>query len=436
MALNSLCVMHRERSSIVAISCVRNEADIVEAFVRHTLSHCDRMLIVDHGSTDATGEILRSLVDEGLPLEVTVDLTPTRPQSDQMTALARSAAEDPGAAWILPVDADEFVVTEKGASLRDLLSRYAEPLSVPWVTYCPSEFDDLAELNPAVRLTMRREREPRLWTKILFPSDIAHRAFVETGNHNVVVDGHAARRRILDGVALAHLPIRNSDQWVRKVAIGAFRWRAVGDEMVYNEYRLLESDPEGFAAGFRSAAMRYALRDGDDEVGLVRDPLPYGGGPLLYTQPPREGEPWRSILEYASALARQIGETRANVAGRLEPSTTQDRDPLPGPLLTILDQAAAAATAHQWEAAAGYWSDAHLAARDRFTAAAYRGFVEALRCIGHADTAFRVAEEGLASFPGDPGIFRERERVLRAWPWLEREQFEGNSHGDAVARTT
>ena len=33
---------------------VRNEADIVEAFVRHNLRVLDAMLVVDHGSTDAT----------------------------------------------------------------------------------------------------------------------------------------------------------------------------------------------------------------------------------------------------------------------------------------------------------------------------------------------------------------------------------------------
>ena len=41
---------------------VRNEADIVEAFVRHNLTVLDGMAIVDHGSIDATLSILTSLV--------------------------------------------------------------------------------------------------------------------------------------------------------------------------------------------------------------------------------------------------------------------------------------------------------------------------------------------------------------------------------------
>jgi len=45
---------------------VRNEADIVEAFVRHNLVLLDGIAIVDHASVDATPDILRVLKDEGL----------------------------------------------------------------------------------------------------------------------------------------------------------------------------------------------------------------------------------------------------------------------------------------------------------------------------------------------------------------------------------
>jgi hypothetical protein len=40
---------------------VRNEADIVEAFVRHNLVLLDGIAIVDHASVDATPDILRAL---------------------------------------------------------------------------------------------------------------------------------------------------------------------------------------------------------------------------------------------------------------------------------------------------------------------------------------------------------------------------------------
>ena len=56
---------------------VRNEADIVEAFVRHNLVLLDGIAIVDHASVDATPDILRALKDEGLPIFLARDESPT-----------------------------------------------------------------------------------------------------------------------------------------------------------------------------------------------------------------------------------------------------------------------------------------------------------------------------------------------------------------------
>jgi hypothetical protein len=39
---------------LVAVSVVKNEADIIEAFVRHTRAWVDHHLIFDHDSTDGT----------------------------------------------------------------------------------------------------------------------------------------------------------------------------------------------------------------------------------------------------------------------------------------------------------------------------------------------------------------------------------------------
>ncbi|WP_233127121.1 glycosyltransferase family 2 protein, partial [Rodentibacter sp. Ppn85] len=36
---------------------IRNESDIIEAFIRHNLTLLDELHIIDHGSTDNTREI-------------------------------------------------------------------------------------------------------------------------------------------------------------------------------------------------------------------------------------------------------------------------------------------------------------------------------------------------------------------------------------------
>ena len=88
---------------------VRNEADIVEAFVRHNLVLLDGIAIVDHASVDATPDILRALKDEGPPIFLARDESPTYDQQAMQNRLVRHLFSTPEAAWVFPIDADEFL---------------------------------------------------------------------------------------------------------------------------------------------------------------------------------------------------------------------------------------------------------------------------------------------------------------------------------------
>ena len=72
---------------LVATSGVRNERDVIEAFVRHTTALVDHLMILDNGSSDGTREILASLVGEGLPITVKYRDSLGYSQSGWMTAL-------------------------------------------------------------------------------------------------------------------------------------------------------------------------------------------------------------------------------------------------------------------------------------------------------------------------------------------------------------
>ena len=61
---------------LIGVAMVRNEADIIEAFVRHNLTILDALVVVDHASLDGTSEILTLLQREGLPLRVMRDASP------------------------------------------------------------------------------------------------------------------------------------------------------------------------------------------------------------------------------------------------------------------------------------------------------------------------------------------------------------------------
>lgn len=102
-------------NKIIAVSLIADSADIVESFVRHTLTYADEMLVVDHAASDGTGDILRSLQEEGLPVRVERYDGAELRHDEIMTALMHRAFDEHSADIVVPVDADEFLVTEDAA---------------------------------------------------------------------------------------------------------------------------------------------------------------------------------------------------------------------------------------------------------------------------------------------------------------------------------
>ena len=100
-------------SKIVLVSMVKNEADIIESFVRHSLTYADELIIADHQSSDGTWEILESLHDEGLPLILKRLYHVELAHREVMNGLTREAISSRHADLVLPFDADEFLVNDE-----------------------------------------------------------------------------------------------------------------------------------------------------------------------------------------------------------------------------------------------------------------------------------------------------------------------------------
>jgi hypothetical protein len=98
----------------------RNEADIIDAHLAfHLNAGVDFVLAIDNGSDDATTEILESYARDG-HVELTRD-DGVLDQGKWVTGLARRAATDFGADWVINSDADEFY-WPRGGTLKEVLS--------------------------------------------------------------------------------------------------------------------------------------------------------------------------------------------------------------------------------------------------------------------------------------------------------------------------
>ncbi len=291
--------------TVVAIARLKNEADVAEQFVRHTLAHVDRLIVQDN-SEDGTPEILHALVREGLPLTVLPESTVGDFQARNTTQLMNWAAES--ADWVLPLDADEFIKSER--PLRDVLASVATGLGVyqlPWQTYV---YDREGGGNQVLRMTRRLQAEATQYSKVLAAKEVALEGKLCKGAH--LVYGHENSPTLPD-VYLAHYPIRSCAQWALKAVIHNLQERCVSGSAAV-PMNAAPAVKELIEFGYLSPntagkfSRRYAATTDAFVPQEIEDPLQYLGGPLLYpTEPERM---LSTLLKFANRMADELYEAR------------------------------------------------------------------------------------------------------------------------------
>ncbi len=289
---------------IVAITMVKNEIDIIEAMVRHTAAVADHVVVLDHASADGTRDVLTSLRSEGLPISIVEESTPAKRQGEWMTRLLHDYALDRHAAdWVLPLDADEFVRPGRDGLIADA-GDATQPVGLQMKTYVPEPDGDPAQLNPAVRITMRRRSEPQ-WYKVFVPAGLARLAGARLteGNHELAIGETVLQSRPARSASIAHFPVRSPGQYMAKIAIGHLSRQVIPDRRsdwgfhYRAPFEQLKSDPQSLSAHFAEV-------DSGDSA-RVSDPIDYRGGPLRYTaHTPDHWRPAQSLACFAENLAQ------------------------------------------------------------------------------------------------------------------------------------
>jgi FkbM family methyltransferase len=267
---------------LTGVATVKNESDIIESFVRYNLGFLDRLHVVDNGSTDTTGALLAELARELPALTVEFDPYPGHVQEGKVAAVARTLAAQEPFDFLFPIDADEFFHCHSRAALESALAKLPARTcgAMPWVTYVPTAADLAEEPDPLRRIGHRRAREPEpRFFKLAVPGSlVAERDFsLWPGNHAVCAGGASRVPQVaVDGVEIAHYPVRSSAQLASKVLLGewalrtkpgrmrgeGWHWQALAAE--------IERDPRIPDTRLAEVAAAYAA---DASAELVRDPL-------------------------------------------------------------------------------------------------------------------------------------------------------------------
>ncbi len=216
---------------LVAIARVKNEIDIVEAFVRHHARHFDKLIVLDDGSSDGTYQVLQRLQSICCDLVLLRQPAIGYLQHRYMSLLLRMAVDKFGADWVLPLDADEFVEPNDRLMLAQVLAgREPAVYRLQWSNFVwTPEIERSDEQNPVLRQRLR------LPPSVGFSKLLIHAEFVNAtvelslGNHVLTYNGLPLAAEPFEGMTLCHYPVRSIAQYAGKIAVGYLQYVATPD---------------------------------------------------------------------------------------------------------------------------------------------------------------------------------------------------------------
>ncbi|MGD1253687.1 glycosyltransferase family 2 protein [Mycobacterium seoulense] len=275
----------------LGIAMVKNEADVIEAFVRHNLSFMDAVAIVDNDSVDDTRQILVRLQREGLPVILFDDPIVGHFQAEIVTAVYRRVVPKFRPRFVFLLDADEFIVAASREALYAQLRamRPGTQAQYRWRTYIPAPTGPEGDASDPLRSITHRRAEERAWWKpiIVTKPKIDMKLRIKQGNHGATYRGRSLRKVKLRDVTIAHFPVRSVDQFTSKILVG---WIA---NLERNRYRLdfahgihwkvvyerIIRGPSFSAEDLTREALKYADFSGTEltwPADVIRDPVAPG----------------------------------------------------------------------------------------------------------------------------------------------------------------
>ena len=286
--------------TLVMTLLARDEADVIESWLSfHLNAGADFVVATDNRSQDGTTDVLERYARDGHVHLIREDGEDLR-QDEWVTRMARLAATDFGADWVINSDADEFW-WPRGASLARVLEaippRYGT-VGAFLRTFAPRPDGDESF---AERLTVRFSalapiNDPASLFKPI--RKVIHRGHPEIrltrGNH-AVVDSPFAPLRGWFPVEVFHFPLRSLTQCEHKARLQGNAWRSIDRTPTAYHAQMFEALEAGTMADYYATQV---VSDDEVERGVaegrfvvdtrLRDALQQleaGAGPLAFETP-------------------------------------------------------------------------------------------------------------------------------------------------------
>jgi hypothetical protein len=197
----------------------RDEEDVVEEnLIYHLDRGVDFVVATDNNSADGTADILERYQREGhlhLIREPSTDFA----QHAWRTRMARLAAIEFAADWVIDNDADEFWWPQEGADLKELFGSLPDEVQAVMarkVNFVPRPDGEA----PFYERMLLRDNEGRnLIGRLILPK-VAHRGAADisigTGSHRILIDGVAPKSHTAP-LEILHFSVRSYDSFETRV---------------------------------------------------------------------------------------------------------------------------------------------------------------------------------------------------------------------------
>lgn len=275
---------------IALVAMIKNEADIIEHFIRINNNWASHIYIIDDNSADDTNLIINSLIDEGFAVTLISNNSISYQQNFLTTDLVRMVSSLNKFDYIFPLDADEFIGDNSKffSEIARLSSSNSSIGILNWTSLVPISSKSMDLDNPFHYHFQKVMSEVKVTTKVIIPNELGKSCFLSMGNHDVYSDKLTISQIILN-IDLFHAPVRSFNQILVKILIGSYKFtikknktRGEGNhwlnmanyfrsinfklddnvlrKLAFNYASQLTHDPEGALASYQLQIPEYVIK--------------------------------------------------------------------------------------------------------------------------------------------------------------------------------
>lgn len=299
------------------ITSVRNEADIIESFVRYTLKFADGIVINENSSKDNTLEILKKLKKEGLKIDLIIDNNIKFKEFEKKKELLTYVMKKYSPDWILSLDADEFVFNKKYENPRDsiFLLNSSKANYLKWRTFVLKDFTNKNLFVP--QKIIHRRLLPEEYSKVIMSKELFKKGCLfSLGSHFLIgLDQEDQANHCVD-LEIAHYPIRSTNQIQTKVISGSLNSLSQNSRESDRSFHLIKLLDDMIRKGsidikdLFEESLYYAVKDRSIKINIKKEPLRFWFKENIKIKYPQKSLdlPFVTAISVASFLVEELRE--------------------------------------------------------------------------------------------------------------------------------